>query len=164
MGAGQCSPRQARTARAVGRRIAGGGGILICGGGSGIMEAAARGAHEAGGLVVGVLPSDSEDGANPYVDIPIVTGIGHARNAINALTSHALIAIAGGPGTLSEIALALKVGTPVVGLGTWTFSIEGTLPAPLYIHTAKAPRDAVRRAFCLAETRALLARREAKLL
>ena len=153
MGPRSCSPGEARTARAVGRRIAEGGGIVICGGGSGVMEAAARGAKEAGGTVVGILPSDDEADANPYVDIPVVTGLGNARNAINVLTSHALIAIAGGPGTLSEIALALKTGTPVVGLNTWEFSI-GTSPArALRIQRARGPRDAVNRAFRLARAR-----------
>ena len=153
MGPGTCSLREARTARAVGRRIALGGGILICGGGSGVMEAAARGAHEAGGTVVGILPSDDEGTANPYVDIPIVTGLGNARNAINALTAHALIAIGGGPGTLSEIALALKVDTPVVGLNTWKFSGGSPQAGAYRIERAGTPRDAVHRAFRLARAR-----------
>ena len=117
------------------------------------MEAASRGAREAGGLVVGILPSPDASAANPYVDIPIVTGLGNARNAINALTSEALIAISGGPGTLSEIALALKVGTPVVGLNTWQFSIERAIGAAYNIHTARTPREAVDQAFRLARTR-----------
>jgi hypothetical protein len=150
MGPGECTRGEARTARAVGRRIALGGGILICGGGSGVMEAAAQGAREAGGVVVGILPSDDERKANPFVDIPVITGLGNARNAINALTSHALIAIAGGPGTLSEIALALKVGTPVVGLNTWRFSIGQTRSGRFDIHKSPTPRDAVNRAFRLA--------------
>lgn len=162
MGARTCSLVDGRAAEAVGKRIAERGGILVCGGGPGIMEAAARGAHLAGGLVVGILPSDSEEAANVWVDVPIVTGIGNARNAINALTSHAIIAIAGGPGTLSEIALALKVGTPVVGLRTWSFSLGGTLPAPMRIHTVRTPRDAADRAFRLAEAR--LARSGTKLI
>ena len=153
MGPGTCSPAEARAARAVGRRIAERGGILVCGGGGGVMEATSRGAQEAGGLVLGILPSESETTANPYVGIPIVTGLGNARNAVNVLTSHALIAIAGGPGTLSEIALALKVGTPVVGLRTWSFSMSGSSGLQPGIFTARTPREAVEQAFQLARDR-----------
>lgn len=152
MGPGTCSPGDKRAAVAVGRRIALGGGILICGGGSGVMEAAARGAHEADGLVVGILPSDAEDTANPFVHIPIVTGLGNARNVINVLTSHALIAISSGPGTLSEIALALKSGTPVVGLNTWKF-LKDLGPHGSEIYAARTPRDAVKQAFRFAAKR-----------
>jgi uncharacterized protein (TIGR00725 family) len=83
------------------------------------MEASARGAREAGGITIGILPGSSASEANPYIDIPIVTDLGNARNAINVLTSQVIIAIHGSYGTLSEIALALKCHIPVVGLGTW---------------------------------------------
>lgn len=153
MGPGRCGPTEARTARAVGRRIASGGGVLICGGGSGVMEAAARGASESGGLVVGILPWDTEEKANPYVDIPIVTGMGQARNAINALTSNAVIAIGGGEGTLSEMALALRAGIPVVALRSWTFSPPLPAPGAPHLHVAESPKAAVALAFRLARTR-----------
>jgi len=90
--------------------------VLICGGLGGVMEAAARGARSAGGLTVGILPGGSHGDANPFIDIAIVTDMGQARNAILVHSSHALIALAGEYGTLSEIALALKMGLPVVGL------------------------------------------------
>lgn len=117
------------------------------------MEAAARGASEAGGLVVGILPSEDEQTANRYVDVPIVTGMGQARNAINVLTSHALIAIGGGEGTLSEMALALRAGVPVVALRSWTFSAPGGPPDPPGLHIARSPKAAVALAFRLARTR-----------
>lgn len=102
----------------VGRLIAEQGWVLLNGGrNAGIMEASARGAHEAGGLVVGLLPGDTTVGAAPAVDIAIPTGMGDARNAINVLASHVVIALQGGPGTVSEIALALKAGRSVVLLG-----------------------------------------------
>lgn len=153
MGSGSCSDQTARVAEEVGRRIAKAGAILICGEGGGVMEAASRGAARRGGTVVGILPSDDARTANPFVLIPIVTGMGNARNAINALTSEALIAVAGGPGTLSEIGLALKVGTPVVGLGTWELSIDGESPDDVY--RAENPTEAVEKAIELARTRVL---------
>jgi uncharacterized protein (TIGR00725 family) len=150
MGPGTCTQETARIAQEVGRLIAQAGVILICGGRGGVMEAASKGASEAGGTVVGILPSDDESTANPYITIAIVTGMGHARNAINVLTSHALIAIDGGPGTLSEIALAFKSGTPVVGLQTWHASMNN---APLPIVPASDTADAVKQAIRLAKPR-----------
>jgi len=149
MGASLCPPHLSELAYDVGRGIARRGGILICGGGSGVMEAAARGAREAGGFTVGILPGAAASEANAYIDLPIVTDLGNARNVINVLTSQAIIAIGGASGTLSEIALALKCGTPVVGLHTWGL----TPPAgerPPEIHTAQTPEEAVELAFRLA--------------
>ncbi len=117
------------------------------------MEAAARGAALAGGLVIGILPSEDESTANPYVHVPIITGLGNARNAINVLTSHAVIAVGGGYGTLSEIALALKTRTPVVGLNTWKFSIPGLEIPPTLFCEAATPEDAVEKAMNLARGR-----------
>jgi uncharacterized protein (TIGR00725 family) len=153
MGPSRCGTAETRAAEAVGRRIGTGGALLICGGGPGVMEAAARGASESGGLVVGILPGEREDQANPYVDIPIVTGMGQARNAINVLTSHALIAIGGGGGTLSEIALALRAGIPVVALRSWTISPPLGTPDPPGLHVTGSPRAAVALAFRLARAR-----------
>jgi len=127
VGASDCTgrPHEVQLARAVGHALAEAGAILICGGRGGVMAAACRGAKSAGGLTIGVLPGDSAAEANPYVDIPIITGMGEARNIIIVRTAHAVIAVGGEFGTLSEIAFALKLGRPVVGLGTWELSKEG---------------------------------------
>jgi uncharacterized protein (TIGR00725 family) len=112
-------------AEAVGAEIARRGCVLICGGRGGVMEAACRGASEAGGLTVGVLPGRDRSGMNPYVQVPILTGLGEARNAIIPITADAVIAIDGEYGTLSEIAHALINGKPLIGLGTWHLSKDG---------------------------------------
>jgi hypothetical protein len=119
IGAGSCPTETAQVAEGVGREIARRGGVLICGGLGGVMEAAAKGAKQAGGLTVGILPGSSFADANPYIDIPIVTDLGHARNALVVHSSRAVIAVTGGYGTLSEIALALKLNKPVIGLNSW---------------------------------------------
>jgi hypothetical protein len=116
VGTSRPSAEEGALAEAVGRAIAESGAILVCGGLGGVMEAACRGARGAGGLTVGILPTEDAADANPYVDVPIATGIGEARNAIVARAPDALIAVGGGYGTLSEIALALKGGKRVVGL------------------------------------------------
>lgn len=108
-------------ARTVGRLLAERGAVVICGGLGGVMEAACRGAKEAGGLTIGVLPGVTKADANPYVDIPIVTGLADARNVIIVRTASVLIAVNGEYGTLSEIAFGLKFGKPVVGLRSWQF-------------------------------------------
>jgi uncharacterized protein (TIGR00725 family) len=120
VGGGQCPPAVARLAQATGKAIALAGAVLICGGLGGVMSAAARGARRAGGLTVGILPGGAHEDANPFIDVAIVTDMSHARNAVLVRSSHALIALAGEHGTLSEIALALKMGIPVVGLDHWT--------------------------------------------
>lgn len=103
----------------VGKLIAKAGAILICGGLTGVMEAACKGAKEAGGTTIGILPGLNIDDANPYVDIPVATGLGHARNLVIINTAQAMIAISGRYGTLSEIGFALQSSKPVYGLGTW---------------------------------------------
>lgn len=118
-GAGTCSGEIYQLARNVGYRIGKRGWTLICGGLGGVMEAAARGCSEAGGITVGILPGLGKQTANPFIRIPIPTGLGELRNGLVVRASDVLIAVSGGYGTLSEIALALKVGKPVVGLGTW---------------------------------------------
>jgi hypothetical protein len=112
------------------------------------MEAACRGAKEAGGLTVGILPGTDRREANPYVELPIVTGIGYARNAIITRTAEAVIAIGGSYGTLSEIAFALDFGTPVVGLRTWTMERDGHPAVPIVYTTS--PEEAVTQALALA--------------
>jgi hypothetical protein len=137
-------------AEAVGQALATRGATLICGGRGGVMEAACRGAHAAGGLTIGILPGTERSEANPYVDLPIVTGIGDARNAIITRTAQAAIAIEGNYGTLSEIAFALNFGTPVVGLGTWTMTRADGSPPP--ITYAETPQQAVEEALRRAQT------------
>src|SRR3990172_837860 len=109
-------------AEAVGREVAQRGHVLICGGRGGVMEAACRGARQAGGHTIGVLPGPDRNEANPHVEFPIVTNLGAARNTIVVLSADAVIAVDGSYGTLSEIALALVLGKPLVGLGTWRVS------------------------------------------
>ncbi len=107
------------------------------------MEAAARGAHQIGGLSLGILPGPSHRDANPFVDITIVTDMGHARNAVVVRSSHAVIALPGEHGTLSEVALALKIGIPVVGLKSWEY-LTGVV-------AAASPTEAVSLALAWAE-------------
>ena len=107
----------------VGRLLAERGAVLVCGGRGGAMEAACRGAKEAGGLTVGILPGSDRSEANPFVDVVLPTGLGEARNALVVGAADVVIAVGGGYGTLSEVALALKAGKRVIGLGTW--EIEG---------------------------------------
>jgi uncharacterized protein (TIGR00725 family) len=126
VGGGVCSPEVAEDARRLGRLIARQGHILLCGGLGGVMEAACCGAQEAGGLTVGILPGEREQ-ANACLDIAIATGMGHARNAIIVKSADAVVALTGEMGTLSEIALALKMGRPVISLGSW--DIPGALKA-----------------------------------
>jgi uncharacterized protein (TIGR00725 family) len=119
IGGGAADAQTRELARAVGRLLAEKGAVVICGGLGGVMEAACRGAKEAGGLTIGVLPGTDREEANEYVDIPIVTGLADARNVIIARTASVLIAIDGQFGTLSEVAFALKFRKPVVALRSW---------------------------------------------
>ena len=116
IGGSACTREEGDWAAAVGRLLAERGAVLLCGGLGGVMEAAARGAKQAGGLTVGILPGNDRADANPYVDVPIATGMGEMRNAVIVRAAGAVIAIGGGWGTLSEIALARRIETPVVGL------------------------------------------------
>lgn len=131
VGAGACEPEVARLAEDVGRRIARSGAVVVCGGLGGVMEAACRGAQSASGTTVGILPSGDRRQANPYLDIVIATGMGEARNAVIVRTADVVIAIHGEFGTLSEIALALKVGKPVVGIDTWQLAKKGRSSDPI---------------------------------
>lgn len=138
IGAGKGSEEIEKLSEEVGREIAMSGSILICGGLGGVMEAAARGAKEKGGITVGILPGTDKSEANEYIDIKIVTAMSHARNAIIARTADALIAVGGEHGTLSEIALGLKSGKLVIVLevNASLANVKGTL-------LAKTPREAV---------------------
>jgi len=151
VGAGQCTPQEAEIAEAVGQELARRGAILICGGRGGVMEAACRGAKASGGQTVGILPGVSRYEANPYVDVPIVTGLGEARNLIIVRSADAVIAVGGEYGTLSEIAFALKLGVPVVGLGTWELS-KGGLSVDAILRAA-SPVEAVEQALALGKSK-----------
>lgn len=141
IGAGQCSLEIERLAEEVGREIAKKKALLICGGLGGVMEASARGAKQEGGVTIGILPGFSFEDANPFIDIPIVTGLSHARNVLVVRSSQVIIAVEGGYGTLSEIGIALKLRKPVVGLRTWDVSKK--------IVTVETPEDAVKQAISL---------------
>jgi uncharacterized protein (TIGR00725 family) len=137
VGGSECTPQEAEWANAVGRLIAERGAVLLCGGLGGVMEAAASGAKAAGGLTIGLLPGNDAADANASVDVALATGMGEMRNALIVRAAHAMIAIGGGWGTLSEIALARRTNTPVVGLhDAFTSAVE--------IHREARPEDAVR--------------------
>ena len=140
-GAGEATPEQAALAEEVGRLLAERGAVVICGGLGGVMEALCRGASQAGGITIGILPGTDPGAANPHVLVPIPTGLGEARNALVAGASDALIAIGGKLGTLSEIALALRSGIPVVGLVTW--ELDDSRTRPFTLHRASSAQEAV---------------------
>ena len=147
IGGGQCTKEEARLAEEVGRELARRGAILVCGGLGGVMEAACRGADQEGGVTIGILPGENRQSANPYVQIPIVTGMGHARNVAVVKSAQAVIAIAGSYGTLSEIGHALQSGIPVIGLNTWSLSRNGEQDKSII--PAKNPSEAVNKALNL---------------
>jgi uncharacterized protein (TIGR00725 family) len=122
IGAGKCSKKIFTLAEEVGKEIAKSGAILVCGGLGGVMEGAAKGAKEAKGITIGILPGVSKEEANPYIDIPIITGIGEGRNLIVIRSSDAIIALPGKYGTLCELSFAVKLEKPVVGISTWDIS------------------------------------------
>lgn len=149
IGSGKCSEEIAKIATEVGREIARCGATLVCGGMGGVMDAAARGAKEGGGTTIGVLPGSNKKDANKYIDFFIVTGMGEGRNVIVAKSSDAIIAIAGGSGTLSEIAFALNASIPVVGLNTWDLKILGRRPEGII--KARSAKDAIKKALAALE-------------
>jgi uncharacterized protein (TIGR00725 family) len=138
VGAGDCPGSIYHLAEILGSHIAKMGWVLVCGGLGGVMEAAAKGCAAGGGMTVGLLPGLERESANPHIRIPIPTGLGEGRNLLVVRASDLIFAVAGGHGTLSEIALALKTGKPVVGLETWK-DISG-------IAYAVAPEDAIQKA------------------
>jgi hypothetical protein len=125
IGDSSCSPEEARLAESVGELLAQQDATIVCGGLGGVMEAACRGAKSKGGLTIGILPGQDPGTANPWVDIPVVTGLGEARNVAVVKSAQAVIAIGGRYGTLTEIAYALKSNIPVIGLNTWSLSRNG---------------------------------------
>ena len=136
IGAGVATDTERAAAEEVGRRLGAAGAVVVCGGRGGVMEAVAKGAAGQGALCVGVLPGGEAHEANPWIALPLATGLGEARNVLVVRAAEAVIAIAGSWGTLSEIALARKVGRPVVTLGTPP--AEG-----LGLDRAKTPDEAV---------------------
>jgi hypothetical protein len=144
VGAGRPSEAQASAAEEVGRGLAQAGAVVVTGGGQGVMAAASRGAAQAGGLVVGILPGKDRAAANQWVAVALATGLGELRNGLIVRSVDAVLAVGGAYGTLSEIALALVNSVPVVGLDTW--AIEG-------VQTVASPGLAVRRVLELAGDR-----------
>lgn len=140
IGGGQCTAAQYGRAHEVGARIAEMGAVLICGGLGGVMEAAARGASEFGGATVGILPGHTRTEANPYLDLVITTGMGHARNLAVVSSGDAVIAVGGEYGTLSEMGLAAKIGRPLVVLEGWRLQRDEGAEGVWY---ASSPREAV---------------------
>jgi uncharacterized protein (TIGR00725 family) len=120
VGPANCTEEQAETAEAVGRLLAQQEAVVVCGGRGGVMEAACKGAVSVGGITVGILPGSEASEGNPYLTVALPTGLGETRNALVARAGQAMIAIGGSYGTLSEIALALKIGQKVIGLETWS--------------------------------------------
>ena len=147
IGGGQCSKEEAKLAEEVGRKLAREGTILICGGLGGVMEAACKGAQEEGGITVGILPGEIREQANPHVQIPIVTGMGYARNITVVKSAQAVIAVGGSYGTLSEIGHALQSDIPVIGLNTWSLVKNGNEDKAII--TASSPAEAVSKALSL---------------
>ena len=127
IGSGDPEKRDDPLAREVGSLLAASGAVLVCGGLSGIMEAASRGCFSSGGETIGILPGEGKGEANPYIMYAVPTGMGIGRNVLVVRASDALIAFPGGPGTMSEIAMALNLGKTVVDLGNW--NTGGTIKA-----------------------------------
>jgi uncharacterized protein (TIGR00725 family) len=146
IGASNAGESDKNIAFEIGREIAINNCTLLCGGMGGIMEAACRGAKTIGGITIGILPGASSSDGNDYIDIPIVTGLSHARNIIIVRSSNVIIAIGGEFGTLSEIAFALKLNTPVIGVNTWDVSDN--------IIKATTAKDAVNKALNLINSNA----------
>ncbi len=145
IGAGTCSESTASLSYEVGRHLALNNCVLLCGGLGGVMEHAAKGVKENGGQTIGILPGFDISDANPYIDIAVPTGMSHARNIIVVRSGMACIAVEGSYGTLSEIAIALKLNKPVIGLNTWDISPD--------IIKAVNPEDAVKEAIAQIKNR-----------
>ncbi len=138
IGAGQATPEQERVAERVGALLAEAGAVVISGGRGGVMLASCRGAHGRGGLTVGLLPGSDRAEGNPYLTVALPTGMGELRNGLVARTADGLIAVGGGWGTLSEIAFAMRLGRPLVAVGSWTVAAPGDGPSYPTVDTAEA--------------------------
>lgn len=141
IGASNATEWELETAEQVGRLLAEAGCVLVCGGLGGVMEAAARGAEAGGGMSIGILPGDDRGVASRHLTVAVTTGFGEARNAIVARSADAVIAVGGEFGTLSEIALALKMDIPVIGLGTWALGRDDLDRDPIV--RAETPDEAL---------------------
>jgi uncharacterized protein (TIGR00725 family) len=141
IGASNATEWELSTAERVGRLLADAGCVLVCGGLGGVMDAAARGAAAGGGISIGILPGDDRVDASRHLTVAIASGFGEARNAIVARSSDAVVAVGGEFGTLSEIALALKMGKPVIGVGTWELGRDDLATDPIV--RAETPEEAV---------------------
>jgi uncharacterized protein (TIGR00725 family) len=148
IGNGRCEPDSDvwRLAEEVGRRLAEAGATVVCGGLGGVMEAAAKGAAEAGGEAIGIVPTSEIADANQHCTHVVATGIGHGRNLAVVSSGEAVIAIGGEWGTLSEIGFARAIGRPVIALRSWTLKGEGEMESAPGIVVVKTPEDAVRAA------------------
>jgi uncharacterized protein (TIGR00725 family) len=147
-GPGVASDEEDAAAEEIGRLLGEAGAVVVCGGRGGVMDAAARGARSGGGISVGLLPDDHRAGAGRHLTVSLPTGMGETRNALVARAADVVIAVGGEFGTLSEIAFALKLGKPVVGLRTWELAKDGT--ASDEIVRVDTPSLAARRALELA--------------
>jgi uncharacterized protein (TIGR00725 family) len=152
VGPGEATRPLEDTAEDVGRLLAQAGAVLVCGGLGGVMAAACRGAASAGGVTVGLLPGDDRAAANPWVTVPVATGMGELRNGLVVRAADVIVAVGGGYGTLSEVGLALKAGRPVIGLGTWGLVRPDGAQEPGVVVAADA-HSAVADALRLARTR-----------
>jgi uncharacterized protein (TIGR00725 family) len=141
VGAGDAGEVDLAVAEDLGRELATRGAVVVCGGLGGVMEAVCRGARAAGGRTVGILPGDDRFDANPHVELAVATGLGEARNLLVVRTADAVVAVGGEFGTLSEIALALRLGTPVIGIATWELSKAGR-PVDAVVRVAGAAEAA----------------------
>ena len=153
IGGGEASREIETLAEQLGRELATRGAMVACGGLTGVMAAVCRGAKAAGGTTIGILPGNNPEDANPWVDIPICTGMGYARNVIVVHTGRAVIAVDGAYGTLSEIGHALASDLPVIGLDTWSFSRNGDVDGRIIM--AQDPVDAAEKAMQAARQRNL---------
>ena len=142
IGAGDATAEETALAEEVGRLLGERGVVVVCGGLGGVMEAVCRGAQSAGGLTVGILPGYDRRSANPWTDVAIVTGLAEARNVIVAASGDGCIAVGGSLGTLSEMAIALKLGRPVVALRSWKLEAD-RLPSHARLTVADTPAQAV---------------------
>ena len=133
IGGSQASKQELKTAEEVGRELAKRGVAIVCGGLGGVMEAACRGASTEGGITIGILPGENQHEANQYVQIPIVTGMGYARNVAVVKSAQAIIAIGGSYGTLSEIGHAIQSGIPVIGIDTWSLVKSGKINSSIIL-------------------------------
>jgi len=160
VGGGDADETTCAVAEELGRELARRGAVVVCGGLGGVMEAACRGVKAEGGTTVGILPTDDRRTANAYVDVAVATGMGEGRNALVARTADVVVAVAGEFGTLSEIALALRMGKPVVGLSTWELA-RGGRPVDAIVRAA-GPAEAAELALAQSTLRSTASERGAR--